>query len=163
MLNALRLTAILLLASGAAFASNDDGPTDANAKVHARDAAEGAIRAQAARFSAAYVAADVEALVQIYTEDGVAGPSGSDFIRGHQALRKLWTRAGGSKVLRHKLSPVEIVVDGDHAYDWGYYEGATGTPTKISEFNGKYLVVWRRGADGQWRMAQDVWNSMPAQ
>jgi len=159
----LLIPCVWLLIVPSVLIAGDADVADAVAQAQLNDAAEGAIRAQAARFSAAYVAGDTEALVQIYAEDGVAGPGGSDFVRGRPALRILWTRGADTQVLRHRLRPVEIVVDGDHAYDWGYYEGTTGSPAEPKAFNGKYLVVWQRDADGQWRMAHDVWNSMPSE
>lgn len=144
---------ICLISSSIAYAQSDASSAEA----------EAAIRAQAARFSAAYVADDVDTLVQIYADDGVAAPGGRDFVRGRDELRQLWTATNSGRVLRHKLTPIEIVIDGRHAYDYGYYEGATGTEQAPTEFSGKYLVVWQLDADGQWRMAQDMWNSLPAE
>ena len=51
---------------------------------------------------------------------------------------------------------------GDVAHDYGRFQiaGETdGTPWGPSF--GKYVVVWRRGADGQWRMYLDMWNRGP--
>lgn len=28
-----------------------------------------------------------------------------------------------------------------------------------AELSGKALVIWKKGADGVWRMSQDMWNS----
>ncbi|MCB1607425.1 MAG: nuclear transport factor 2 family protein [Xanthomonadales bacterium] len=145
------------LLAGAAEAGTELSPTQQT------DLDEGLIRAQAARFSAAYVADDTETLVQLYTADGVAGPGGRDFVRGREALRELWAPKQPGRVLRHQLRPIQIVVDGDHAYDWGYYEGETGPTEAPKPFRGKYLVVWQRDPDGQWRMAQDLWNSLPTE
>lgn len=119
-----------------------------------------AILEQSRRFSAAYVAGDVDTLVSIYTEDGVAAPGGRDFVRGQEALRRLWTLPEGRVVTQHRATPSELHVDGDLAYDWGYYEGAAGPPDAQQPFSGKYLIVWRRGPDGVWRMAHDMWNRL---
>lgn len=129
----------------------------------AQDDAEAAITEQARRFSQAYMDGDIDTLVSIYTEDGVAAPGGRDFIRGHEALRALWTLPEGVTVTHHASTPVEITVTGDYAFDWGYYEGRSGTDEGQQDFRGKYLIVWHRGADGVWRMAHDMWNRMPVQ
>lgn len=127
--------------------------------LHGAPADVEAILAQSARLSQAYVDGDIEALVAVYAEDGVAGPGGRDFVRGHDALEALWALPEGRTITHHRSSPVEIHVVGDVAYDWGYYEGAAaedgepGTP-----FRGKYLIVWRRDSDGTWRMAHDMWS-----
>ncbi len=121
-----------------------------------------AISEQAARFSAAYVNGDIEELVSIYTEDGMAAPGNRDFIVGHEPMLAYWTLPAGVKVLHHKTTAEKLVVDGDHAYDWGYYEGQTERDGQaLPPFSGKYLIVWERGDDGVWRMAADMWNSLP--
>ncbi|HLT47760.1 MAG TPA: DUF4440 domain-containing protein [Rubricoccaceae bacterium] len=122
-----------------------------------------AILAQSRAFSEAYVRGDIEALVGIYAEDGVAAPGGTDFIRGAEALRRFWALPEGRVVTHHRASPVELHVRGDLAYDWGYYEGAaTQDGEARPPFRGKYLIVWQRDAGGTWRMAHDMWNALPS-
>lgn len=117
-----------------------------------------AIKKQSRRLSDAYVRGDIEELVSVYTSDGVAAPAGRDFIRGREALLSLWALPAGRTVLSHSATPVELTVDGDHAYDWGYYEGRVaqdGEP--LDPFRGTYVIVWKRGEDGVWRIAVDMW------
>ncbi|MEL7263769.1 MAG: hypothetical protein AAFN70_13020 [Planctomycetota bacterium] len=55
--------------------------------------------------------------------------------------------------------PVRIVVQGNIAYDWGSYEGrAEAMDGTVRQFSGKYLIVWRKGVNGDWLMVQDMWN-----
>lgn len=144
------LLSVLVLTTPATSAQSDAAALDS-------------IKAQAERFSAAYVRGDMETLLSIYTDDGMAGPGGRDFVRGRPALDSLWALPTGRTILRHASTPVEIEVDGDHAYDWGYYEGeAAQDGEPLGPFQGKYLIVWERGADGRWRMAADLWNRLPA-
>lgn len=120
-----------------------------------------AIAAQSALLSASYVAGDIEALVTVYSPDGIAAPAGRDFIRGREALLELWALPANRKVIRHAATSVELIVDGDHAYDWGYYEGQVavdGVPS--SPFRGTYTIVWRREQDGVWRIAMDMWSAL---
>lgn len=120
-----------------------------------------AILAQSRALSAAYVRGDIDALVAVYAEDGIAAPSGRDFVRGPGALHELWALPPGRVITRHTATPEELRVEGDLAYDWGYYEGAAeqdGEPR--GPFGGKYLIVWQRDADGVWRIAHDMWNSL---
>ena len=139
----------------------DAPPVDAGQESTENDLA--AIQAQALNFSAAYVAGDIEKLISIYTENGMAAPGGLDFIVGRADLKPFWSPVEGRSILRHKTISESLVIDGDHAYDWGYYEGQGaegGEPG--APFEGKYVIVWERGGDGVWRMAADMWNSMPA-
>lgn len=120
------------------------------------------IQAQALKFSAAYVKGEVDELVSIYTADGMAAPGGRDFIVGRTDLRPFWETPAGNKILRHKTTSSSLVIDGDHAYDWGYYEGQSEREGEVlPPFKGKYVIVWERGDDGIWRMAADMWNSLP--
>jgi len=123
-----------------------------------------AILDQSRALSQAYMAGDIEALVAVYAEDGIAAPDGSEFIRGHDALFELWSLPEGRVVTHHQATPVELKVHGDFAYDWGYYEGAvTQDGEARPPFRGKYLVVWQRDPDGVWRIVHDMWNSLPAE
>ncbi len=126
------------------------------------DADREAILEQSRRLSAAYMAGDIQTLVSLYTEDGVAVPGNRDFVRGHEALSRLWTLPEGRTILRHEATPTTLEVDGNHAYDWGYFEGqAAQNGEPMAPFRGAYVIVWERSADGQWRIAADMWNSLP--
>ena len=115
------------------------------------------------QFSQAYMDGDVDAMMQLYTEDAVLFPGNSEYIRGQEAVREYWTLPEGRTITHHKLNPVEVEVAGDMATDFGHYEiaGKNGD-TEWGPSHGKYLVVWKRGDDGMWRMHLDMWNSRPA-
>lgn len=116
--------------------------------------------AQSARaFSAAYVREDIDELVSYYTENGVAISNARPPIVGRAALRDYWQVGEGVDVLRHRSVSDELVIEGDLAYDRGTFDGATSRDGNVVEFGGNYLIVWRRGADGTWRMAQDMWSN----
>jgi ketosteroid isomerase-like protein len=120
-----------------------------------------AIKEAARQFSAAYMRGDAAAMVAIYTRDAVIFPEQSDAISGYDAIKQYWTMRPGRKVTRHLLRPTHVEVDGQHAYDHGTYEIAGERDGKAwGPFRGKYLVVWRREADG-WKMQLDMWNSGP--
>ncbi len=113
------------------------------------------------RFSAAYMRGDIAALTGLYTADAVIFPERSDAITGQDAIKRYWTPRKGGTVTRHQLTPTRVVVDGNHAYDYGTYEIAGERDGKSwGPFKGKYLVVWRREPAG-WRMQLDMWNSGP--
>lgn len=121
-----------------------------------------AILAQSGRLSDAYVRGDIADLVAVYARNGIAAPGGRDFVRGWPALDSLWALPPGRTILRHKSTPLELRIDGDHAYDWGYYEGqAAQDGVPLAPFRGKYVIVWHRGTDGTWRILMDMWNSLP--
>jgi hypothetical protein len=49
-------------------------------------------------------------------------PERSEPITGHEAITRYWTLRPGRRVSRHVLKPTRVVVDGNHAYDYGTYE-----------------------------------------
>ena len=131
----------------------------ANGQSAAGDSA--AIHELAGRFSAAYVRGDAAAMTDLYTPDAVLFPDRSEPITGIEAIRKYWTLPSGRRITRHVITPARVVTDGDHAYDYGFYEiagendGVAWGPSR-----GNYVVVWRRTPAG-WRMQLDIWNSRP--
>ena len=128
-----------------------------NAQTRAADSA--AIYRLGLQFSAAYMRGDAAAMTRLYTSDAVIFPEQSEWITGHEAITRYWTLPPGRRVTRHVLIPARLVVDGQHAYDYGTFEiagerdGVVWGPSR-----GKYVVVWRREG-GSWRMQLDIWNS----
>ena len=118
------------------------------------------IRANIRAFSEAYMKADADAISMLYSEDAKIFPGNSDIISGRQAIKERWQFTQGSKDLFHKVTPSEIRILDDHAYDYGYYEGSiTNQEGKKTEFRGKYVIVWKR-VKGEWKIYLDIWNRL---
>lgn len=117
-----------------------------------------AILANIAQFSEYYMNGEYRKLAECYTTDGKIMPAGPEIIEGLDAIEERWTLPEDVKILRHEIHPEEIRVIGDHAYDYGYYEGETLRPNgdKVS-WRGKYVIVWRK-VDGDWKIYLDIWN-----
>ena len=99
-----------------------------------------------------------DAVADAYTHDGKIFPGGAKIIEGKAAIKERWTIKNGSKTLHHQIFPEEIKFLGDYAYDYGYYEGITQSKEgKISEWKGKYVIVWRK-VDDNWKMYLDILN-----
>lgn len=112
-------------------------------------------------FSQYYVSGDYENLANSYTTDGKIFPGNSDIIEGRTAIKKHWILPEGVKTLRHKVSPKEITVIDETAYDYGYYEGdSQNVNGEKSTFKGKYVIVWKK-VEGDWKIYLDIWNSLP--
>ena len=134
-------------------------PAQSTIAAHAAEVAQ--IEELGRRFSAAYMAGDVETMVSIYTPDAVIFPNNSEAIRGHEAIRRYWALPPGQRVTLHRATPAEIRIDGGHAYDHGVYEvSGERDGTAWGPSHGKYVIVWRRTPQG-WRMYLDMWNSRP--
>ena len=118
--------------------------------------------AEAARaFSAAYMRGDPKAMADGYTEDAVIFPDRVPAISGRAAIERYWTLPGNRKITKHLLRPSKVVVHPDVAYDYGTFEVAGETDgVAWGPSFGKYVVVWKKGSDGTWRMQLDMWNRL---
>lgn len=119
------------------------------------------IKSNIAAFSAALMAGDTTAVNEAYTSDGKILPNGSPILEGKN-LNEYWNRGirKGQVYYLHKVIPSEIKILGDHAYDYGYYEGESGSGGKRSKWKGKYVIIWRKESVG-WKIYLDIWNGVP--
>ncbi len=107
------------------------------------------------------VAGNVDSLVALYTPDVAMMPPNEPAVNGQDALRK-WTKTMVSQAtVSGRYTSSQVTVSGDWAVD--RYTGvltvtpkAGGGPTE-EQIKGVHIM--QRGADGTWRIAQDVWNS----
>ncbi|WP_298516152.1 nuclear transport factor 2 family protein [uncultured Kordia sp.] len=95
-----------------------------------------------------------------YTEDAKIFPQRGDIIASRESIIKYWILPEGVKTMNHKITPVEITIVDDTAYDHGYYEGTTLKANgDKSSWKGKYVIVWKRVGD-DWKIYLDIWNSI---
>jgi len=111
-------------------------------------------------FSVAYMRGDAKAIAEFYSEDGKIFPANSDIISGREAIEKRWVMPEGVKGIYHKVTPSEITIIENYAYDYGYYEGKTLSKEKEElSFKGKYVIVWKK-TDDEWKIYLDIWNRL---
>lgn len=124
--------------------------------VSADDAKE--IAAASAAFSRAYVEGDTAAIRDLYTQDAVLLPPGRE-IRGGEDIAGYFAPRPNRTNTSHSMESAELRVQGNIAIDIGtwHYSWRAGDDPEQSA-SGRYLVVWRRCPDGQWRMQYDMWH-----
>jgi ketosteroid isomerase-like protein len=109
-------------------------------------------------FSQALMKADYNKLVSLYTSDAKIFPNNREIITGEKGLKKYWTLPDDVKTLLHKVTPSEIIIENNIAYDYGIYEGKTLTKEKKEvSWKGKYVIVWKK-IDADWKIYLDIWN-----
>jgi uncharacterized protein (TIGR02246 family) len=117
------------------------------------------------KFGDAVRMADAAALANLYTEDAKLLPPNSEMIKGKEGIEAFW---GGGLEMGIKgavLTTVDVLGMGDLVCEIGTYD-LTIQPEGQEEMkdNGKYLVIWKKAADGTWKLHADIWNtSLPAQ
>ncbi len=109
-------------------------------------------------FSTTYMNEDHEGIANFYTEEGKIMPNGTPIIQGRAAIAERWKLREGTDIIHHSIHPVEIHIQGDTAYDYGYYEGSTKVDDQEpSHFIGKYVIIWKK-MNGKWLIDVDIWN-----
>jgi ketosteroid isomerase-like protein len=123
--------------------------------------APAAIRKLDEVFMKAVAARDVAALVQgFYAPDAVLMPPNHPAVEGREKIQQFLQGlldAGASSI---KLSTTRIWGAGSVACGRGVYTLAMNPPGGVpSEDSGKYIVCYRRQANGSWRAVADIFNS----
>lgn len=117
------------------------------------------ITSRSAIWETALNAGDIDTLMTNYTSDARILAPNQKAASGTEAVRA----AFGSMIdagITGSLTSIEAAVSGDIGYNVGTYALSAGGDVVDT---GKYLETWQRGADGQWRISNDIWNSdMPA-
>lgn len=127
---------------------------------------EQALRDLDAQWSAAAGAKDLDKTVSYYADDAIVMPPNGARATTKEAIRSAWqemlARPGAG--ISWKATKVEVAKAGDLACVSGTYEDtmtdATGKPVKD---RGKYVEIFKKQADGTWKVIVDIWNSdLPA-
>ncbi|HSD10523.1 MAG TPA: SgcJ/EcaC family oxidoreductase [Candidatus Binatia bacterium] len=125
--------------------------------------ARAAIEAANAKFSKAVEAGDADAVAALYTADAIAFPPDHDMVKGRKAIGEFWKATQQSGVKSAVLTTVDVGRSGDVAYEVGTVLLTIQPPDKAATTaSAKYVVVWKRQADGSWQLHRDIWNSLPA-
>ena len=122
------------------------------------------IEAAMVTFAAAFNGGDGAGVAALYTEDAALLPPGEARVDGRAAVEAYWQGAIDAGLTDIALTPVEVEEDGALAYELGAFSLAVpGENDTKATVTGKYIVVWKKGSDGTWRLHRDIWNADPAQ
>jgi uncharacterized protein (TIGR02246 family) len=117
------------------------------------------------RWIEATKAKDVNAVLALYTDDAVVLPDNENTITGKEAIGEFYKRwyGGKGKLVQQQFKDTGIFMNGpDLAIETADYSGMMNVDGKDVQFKGKNMVVWRKEADGSWKIFRDIWNSSPA-
>jgi uncharacterized protein (TIGR02246 family) len=120
------------------------------------DEVRSAIESANARFSAIAAKGDGAGLAGLYTADGQVLPTGSDPVRGSDAIQKFWQGVLDSGISSVRLTTVDLFGHGPTATEVGQYELRDKAGKMID--HGKYIVVWRHEG-GKWKLLRDMFST----
>jgi uncharacterized protein (TIGR02246 family) len=125
-----------------------------------------AIDASLARFADGLKRGDAEGLAALYTEDAVELNANLPAWEGNAAIKQAFTGFFGNVTITDaNFTTHDIIISGDHAIERGVYavrlHPKSGAGNEVTD-SGRYLAVWKRQADGSWKIVRHVTNPNPA-
>ena len=124
--------------------------------------AERILRELDAQWSKAAAARDLEQTVGFYSDDAVVLPPNATTAATKETVRNVWKDllAAPGLVINWKPSKVKLGHNGAMAWVSGAYElTMNDVGGKPINDHGKYLEVWEKQADGNWKCSADMWSS----
>jgi len=115
-----------------------------------------------AQWAKAAAAKDVEQTIAYYSDDAIVLPPNATSATSKESIRNAWKDmlASPGLVITWEPKKVKLGKSSEMAWVSGTYEltmnDAAGKP--IND-RGKYLEVWEKQADGNWKCGADMWNS----
>jgi uncharacterized protein (TIGR02246 family) len=155
--SALLTTVCALVMCFAAACSSQ--PTATTTPPDTRAADEATIRAADANFAQWALAKDLDKCVSLYADDAVAFAPGMPAVIGTDNIRKFLsglTSAPGLQLNIH-IASVDVARSGDLAVDRGTVDATiTNKKGKANTSTSEYVLVWKKQADGSWKILADT-------
>ncbi len=121
------------------------------------------IRKRQDEFLAAHSFNDGAKLAEFYTDDALLVPPDEPIVRGKQAIAEWYQRQlkKAPPIENPKVILEEIDVFGNLAFNRGdfilKFEGETTDKPIIQ--NLRFITIWRKQPDGNWKFYCDIWNT----
>ena len=150
------------LSQGEPTSIPQSSPSDSSEKQSSNQRIERILRDLDAGWAKTAAAKDVERTIAYYSDDAIVFPPNATSAATKEAIRNGWKDMFASPgfMITWQPSRVQIGKSGEMAWVSGTYEStmndASGKP--IND-RGKYLEVWEKQTDGNWKCAADMWNS----
>ena len=105
---------------------------------------------------------ELERIVSFYADDAVLLPTAEPIVTGKDAIRADWRHVLGIPGMQNvsKLKHIDVSRSGDMGYSRGTYRASMVGPNgeALTE-PGKWVSIWKKQADGQWRIVVDFYNT----
>ena len=128
----------------------------------ARSPEESAIRETISAWSQAADAKDLNKCVSFYTDDASLLPSAAPIATGKDQIRAVWSQFISNPDLSFSWRPtkIEVARSADLAFEIGTFDLTIADQTgKSSASRGKYVIVWKKQANGEWKAVADIFNT----
>lgn len=109
-------------------------------------------------FVVAMKTGDAATIAAPYTEDASFITIDGACVHGRAEIEKMYRDRFARSGLAHstKINSKRLVVDNDLAYESGYGEIGLLKDGKLSISRGRFLTVWQRQTNGDWKILRNV-------
>lgn len=99
---------------------------------------------------------------QYLTEDALELPAGRNPIEGRENIFKLMNEGQDTYTLDWSPQFADVSISGELGYTWGYYTLTYKDEDGKEQRNyGKYLNIWKKQLNGEWKVSVDMGNQSP--
>ncbi len=154
------ISSFLLALTVIGCAKSSDAPSAAVDEAALRDT----IQAREQEWSAAFQAGDAARIAGLYTEDGAQVQPAGEWSRGREAITtSMKKQLDTLNVTAREDITEEVIAAGDYIVEIGRYSftATSKNGNRPVSGAGRYVVVWRKDADGQWRLHRDLGTEAP--
>jgi ketosteroid isomerase-like protein len=155
------LSTALLVQGCSTSPSTVRSPATSSTFTDTSGADEAAIRANSIAWSAAAKVKDKEKVLSFYSNDAVVFDDGGPVQTTAAERLAAWDNnpPDPNSTLSWKTTKVEVAKSGDMAYEYGAYQYVTTAKDgSVTTLPGKYVLVWKKQANGTWKVAIDIDN-----
>ncbi len=126
----------------------------------AQELSREAVLDAATKWEEAVNAGDVAAVAEVYAEDAMLLPPGSERIEGRENIEAFWQDLvkEGTEI---DLESVDVATGGDIAYEIGTF--SLTMPDAAEPITGKYIWTWKQTDAGEPKVTADIWNTNAAE
>ena len=104
----------------------------------------------------AFRAGHADVIAGMYAADAEQFVPETPVVRGRPGIEQAWKTKVGAGGNRFRVDVDEVEQEGDRAHEIGRF--TISSPDGAVLAAAKYLVIWGRGADGEWKARRDIYN-----
>jgi uncharacterized protein (TIGR02246 family) len=122
------------------------------------------IQAREREWSAAFLAGNAAGVAALYTEDAAQVQASGDWFRGRDGITSaMQAQFDTLSVTAREDITEEVIAAGDFAVEIGHYSytGTSKANKSPRSASGRYMALWRKDADGTWRLHRDIGTEAP--
>lgn len=100
---------------------------------------------------------DTDRFLSYFAPDATMYPPGMALVSGPGPIREMWVQLSSTPGFALEFTPskAEVSASGDIGYTTGTYKSTMAGATE----NGKYVTVWKKQPDGNWKVVEDIFNA----